>query len=115
MQLVALQVDDVAVESAGNGQVGGDLAGEGRGPELQVVRAQLALDFGDHGCRGDGPGLRERAEDRVQAEEVVTVAVGDVDRGETLSGRLDPFYDLLRVLDGEGGVDQDRVALAGDQ
>jgi hypothetical protein len=43
---------------------------------------------------------------------VVAVAVGDVDRGEVLSGRLDPFYDLLRVLGGEGGVDQDRVALA---
>jgi hypothetical protein len=27
VQLVALQVDDVAVESAGNGKVGGDLAG----------------------------------------------------------------------------------------
>jgi len=25
------------------------------------------------------------------------------------------LYDLLRVLGGEGGVDQDRVALAGDQ
>jgi hypothetical protein len=89
--------------------VGGDLAGEGPGPELEVIRAQLALGFGDHGCRGDGPGLRERDEDRVQAEKVVAVAVSDVDRGEVLSGRLDPFYDLLRVLGGEGGVNQDRA------
>jgi hypothetical protein len=64
----------------------------------------LALGFGDHGGRGDGPGLRERAEDRVQAEEVVAVAVGDVDRGEILSGRLDPLYDVLRVLGGEAAL-----------
>jgi hypothetical protein len=35
--------------------------------------------------------------DAVQPEEVVAVA-GDVDRGETLSGRLGPSYDLLRAL-----------------
>src|SRR5712664_2364711 len=56
-----------------------------------------------------------RAEDRVQAEEVIGLAVGDVDRREVLSGSADPVYDPAGVLGGEGGVDQYRVTLATDQ
>jgi hypothetical protein len=66
-------------------------------------------------CRGDGSGSRERAEDGVQAEEVIGVTVRDVDRGEVLPGGADPFHDPAGVLGCEGGVDQYRVTLAADQ
>jgi hypothetical protein len=61
------------------------------------------------------PGVREGGEERVQAEEVIAVAVRDVDRGEVLPGRPDPLLHPPRVLGGKDGVNQHRVALAADQ
>ncbi len=47
--------------------------------------AQRLLRFGDDGRGGDGAGSGEGGQDRVQAEEVIAMAVGDVDRREVLS------------------------------
>jgi hypothetical protein len=101
--LVALQVDDVAVEGIGHGRVLGNLAWEDRGPELHESRAELLLCFRRDGCRGDGCGGRKRAEDRGQAEEVIGMAVGDADRREVLPSGADPLHDPAGVLGGEGG------------
>jgi hypothetical protein len=47
---------------------------------------QLAGHAVDDGSGGDRPGVREPLLERVDAEEVVTVAVGDVDVGQVLAG-----------------------------
>jgi hypothetical protein len=46
---------------------------------------------------------------------MIAVAVGDVDRGEVLSGRPNPVHDPAPILRGERGIDQHRVVLATDQ
>ena len=46
---------------------------------------------------------------------MVTVAVGDVDRGQVLAVRFDPLHQGARLLDGEKGVDEDGVPLAVDE
>ena len=103
--------------SRASGTIGccGNLTREDRVPEPHQLRTELPPCFGNDGRRGDGPGVGERVEDRVQAKEVIAMAVGDVDRREVLSGRPDPVHDPPRVLGGEQGVDQDRVMLAADQ
>ena len=98
-QLVAFQVDHVAVEGIGHDRVPGDLPGEERVPELHRLRAELPLRVGDDGRRGDSPGAGERIQDRGQAEEVIAVAVGDVDLGEVLPGGPDPL--ATRAASGE--------------
>jgi hypothetical protein len=115
VQLVALQVDHVAVQGIGDDRVLGDLAGEDRVPDFHQVRAELLLCAGNDGRRGDRPGVGEGGEERGQAEEVIAVAVRDADRGEVLPGRPDPLRHPPRVLGGKDGVDQHRVALAADQ
>ena len=64
-QLVAFQVDRVAVEGIGHDRVLGNLTREDRVPELHQVRAELPLCFGNDGRRGDGSGVGERVEDCV--------------------------------------------------
>jgi hypothetical protein len=93
----------------------GNLTGEDRVPERHEIRAELRPCFGNDGRRGDGSGVGERIEDRVQAKEVIGMAVGDVGRREILSGRPDPVDDTARVVGSDDGVDQYRVILATDQ
>src|SRR6266571_2276911 len=50
-----------------------------------------------------------------EAEEMVAVAVGDIDSGQVLAVRFDPLYQSVRLLDGEKGVDEDGVALTVDE
>src|SRR5256886_7257942 len=46
-------------------------------------------DWSSDVCSSDLPGVSEGSEERGQAEEVITVAVRDVDRGEVLPARPD--------------------------
>src|SRR2546427_13175736 len=105
----------MTVNGFGHRRMLGNLTGEDRVPERHQPRTELSLRFRDNGGLGDGSGIWERVEDRVQAKEVIGMAVGDVDRREVLSSSPDPGPDLRRVPQGDGGVDQYRVALAADQ
>jgi hypothetical protein len=60
----------------------------------------------DGGRGGDSSDVAERAEDHVEAEEVIVVPMGDVERREIFPGRPDLVRDLLDGLGREAGVDQ---------
>jgi hypothetical protein len=114
-QLVALHVDDIAINGIGNHRVLRNLAGKRRLPEVQVTGADLPLRRGDDGRSGDRSGVGKCTEDHAEAEEVIAVAMGEVDRREILPGRPDPVHNPPAVFGDEASVDQDRVTLAGDQ
>ncbi|WP_277440968.1 hypothetical protein [Streptomyces sp. SPB162] len=69
-----------------------------------------------HGCFGghhSGPG--ESVEQSRRAEEVVEVAMRDVDGGEFLAAGFDPVCQLARILHRGHRVDENGVTLARDQ
>src|SRR6266567_9378023 len=59
----------------------------------------------------DSARLRELVEDGVESEEVIAVAVGDVDLGQVLSGRRQPVCQLLRLALCRERVDEDRKSV----
>jgi hypothetical protein len=114
-ELVFLELDHVAVEGVRCNEVARDLIGEHPVPELLEVGGELLLGLGDDGRVGDRSGAGERVEDRLESEEVIAVAMGDVDRGEVFAARAEPVDELRQVLGQVGGVDEDGVPLAADQ
>ena len=64
---------------------------------------------------GDQPGAGEGVQHRPGPEEVVAVTVGYEDRAELLAGVRHPRRKPLAFARGKQRVDQDRVAVAGDQ
>src|SRR6266853_4235935 len=65
--------------------------------------------------RRDRPCARETLQKRCKAEEMVTMSVGDIDRGEVLATRGDPIQQSLRLPDSEKGVHENGIALTGDE
>src|SRR6266851_7346452 len=65
--------------------------------------------------RGDRPCARVTFQQRCKAEEMVTMSVGDIDRGEILAARDDPIRQSLRLLGREKGVHENGVALTVDE
>src|ERR1700732_4126851 len=63
----------------------------------------------------DRLGARETLQKRCEAEEMIAVSVGDIDRGEVLAARDDPIQQGLRLLDREKGVHENGVALTVDE
>src|SRR6266481_10166178 len=68
----------------------------------------------DLGCR-DCPGIRETLQQGCEAEKMITMSVGDVNRGEVLTARHDPAQQSLRLLDREKSVHEDGISLAADE
>jgi hypothetical protein len=56
-------------------------------------------------------GARVTLQKRCEAEEMIAVSVGDIDRGEVLAARVDPIQQGLRLLGREKGVHENGVAL----
>ncbi len=69
----------------------------------------------DHRGRRHRTRVRETLQQRREAEEVVAMRMGDVNRREALATGDDPVQQGLRLGGGEEGVHQDSVALALDQ
>src|SRR6202030_1072297 len=65
--------------------------------------------------RRDRPCARETLQKRSKTEEMVTMSVGDIDRGEVPAARDDPIQQSLRLLGREKGVHENGVALAEDE
>src|SRR6202011_5174053 len=68
----------------------------------------------DLGCR-DCPGMRETLQQWCEAEKMIAMCVGDVNRGEVLAARHDPAQQSLRLLDREKSVHEDGISLAADE
>src|SRR5260370_4993208 len=68
----------------------------------------------DLGCR-DCPGMRETLQQGYEAEKMIAMSVGDVNRGEVLPALHDPAQQSLRLLDREKSVHEDGISLAADE
>src|ERR1700694_3340023 len=68
----------------------------------------------DLGCR-DRPGARETLQQWCEAEKMIAMSVGDIDRGEVLTARNDPIEQSLRLLGCEKSIHEDSVSLAVDE
>src|ERR1700732_4288679 len=68
----------------------------------------------DLGCR-DCPGVRKTLQQWCEAEKMIAMSVGDVNRGEVLTARHDPAQQSLRLLDREKSVHEDGISLAADE
>jgi hypothetical protein len=57
-------------------------------------------------------GIRKPVQEGADAKEMIAVAVSDIDRGQILAARRDPFHRGMRLLDGKKGVDENSVPFA---
>jgi len=71
----------------------------------------------EHALGRDGRGVGEALPQRREPEEVVAVAVGDVDVGEAFVGEqgVDPVGECGGLRGGEEGVDEDGFVGGGDE
>ena len=65
--------------------------------------------------RCDKPGIWKALLNRVYAEEVISMAMRRIDRGQILSTCDDPFGKRPVLLHGDEGVDQHGISFARDQ
>src|ERR1700720_3622759 len=63
----------------------------------------------------DCPGMRETLQQWCEAEKMIAMSMGDIDRGEVLTARNDPIHQSLRLLGREKGVRENGVALTVDE
>src|SRR4029077_18901610 len=102
-------------ERLGHDRLLRNLAGEKATPEVEGARGDLAL----YGRQGLGQGDRfwagELGQEGIEAEYVVAVAVGDVDRCQSLALRANPLGRLPRLIEGDQGIDEDRITVAAEQ
>src|SRR2546426_11496344 len=84
-QRFSLEMEGISIENLRCDQLRRKLSGKARLPDgFYKVGCDLFLNGRNHGCGGDRPGIREPVEQRLQAEVVVTMGVGDVDGDEIL-------------------------------
>src|SRR5271165_7102702 len=88
-------------------------------PEFESDRIDMWTDllahYLDYIRRRNKPGVRKSCEKRADAEEMVGVAVGCVNRRQVLAARRDPIDQGDGLFHGEEGVDEDCVPLAGNE
>src|ERR1700693_2022068 len=94
----------------------GNLAGETRIPKRSERLWRCLLAHNLHHIRPrDKAGAWKSLQNRTGAKEMIAVAMGGVDRRQILSARHNPIRQGARLLDGNGGGDQDSVALPRNQ
>ncbi len=115
-QVTPFELDHLALELLGDHEAVRDLARKAHAPEVRDERWRgLLVHAFHHRGRGDRTGRGETLQERSDAKAMVTVAVGDIDCCQVLAVRFDPLHQGARLLDGEQGVDEDGVPLAGDE
>src|SRR6202040_1394778 len=94
----------------GNRKMAGNLAGKTRIPKRseRLWRCLLAHNL-SHIRPRDKAGTWKSLQNCTGAKEMVAVAMGGVDRRQILSARHNPIRQGARLLDRNGGVDQDSV------
>src|SRR2546422_7348032 len=112
-QIVPLEGNNLFGQLFGNYKVIGNLPWKTRIPKRRegLRRCLLAHNL-EYFRRRNKAGARKSLENCTGAEEMVSVAVRGVDRGQFLTARRDPIHQSLRLLDGDERVDEDRVPLA---
>src|SRR5580700_6880103 len=109
---MAFQVNDVSSQLLRDHQLSGNLVWKTRIPErLERLWRCLLAHYLDHLRPRDKAGTRKSLQDCTGAKEMIAVAMGGVDRRQTLSARQNPIRQCARLLNRNRGVDQDRVAV----
>src|SRR5579864_1102500 len=82
-QVVPFEIDRISLEFLGNHEPVQDLARKPRAPEVRdELRRGLLVHAFHHSGRGDRTGRGETLQKHSEAKEMVTVAVGEIDRGQ---------------------------------
>src|SRR5258708_39038938 len=115
-QVAPFELDHLALELFGDHEPVRDLARKQRTPEVRDVRWRGLLLHALHDSgRGERTGRGETLQERSETQEMVAMAVGEIDRGQVFAVRFDPLYQGVRLLDGHQCIDADSVPLAGDE
>src|SRR6266404_9526507 len=109
---VAFQVNDVSSQLFRDRKVAGNLAGKTRIPKRieRLLRCLLAHNLNDLRSR-DKARTWKSLQNCTGAKEMITVAMGRIDRRQILSARPNPIREGSSLLDRNRGVDQNSVAL----
>jgi hypothetical protein len=115
-KVVPLEIDHPIGERVGGCEIVWYLAGQPQVPEGgKELRCHLAPHVLDHRRHRERPCRRKTLQQMANAEEVVAVAVSDVDGRQVLAGRGDPVAQGLCLVGGHKRIDENGVALAADQ
>ena len=114
LELLTLERDGVAGERRRNHRCRCDRVAVERLP-LCDLGLPGPLDAGDSARQRHKSRSGKRLLDHFETEVVIGMVMGDVDGREILAAGADRCDDAARVGAGEGGVDQDGIARAGDQ
>src|SRR5580693_2218879 len=115
-KVTAFEVDHTSLEFLGEDQVLRNLAGIARIPEIrdEFWRHLLPHDL-QNVRRCNRFGIWKPIQEGADTKEMIAVAMGDIDRGQVLATRRDPFHHGARLLDGKKGVDKNRVPFTIDK
>src|SRR5579863_9431027 len=115
-KVMPFELDYISLKFLGDRQMFGDLAGIARFPE---IRNELWRGLPPHGFHHMGrcnrSCLRKAIQKRSQAKKMVSMAVSDIDRGQVLAARRDPFDQRRSLFDGQKGVDENSIPLTEDE
>src|SRR6516162_6447366 len=115
-QLLALKIESVSFKDSRRDKLGRKLARKAWLPEgLYELRLDLVLNSLDNGGRRNRSCAGEPFEQKIQTEEMVAVAVGNVNRREVLFAFDDPVQQFPRLLFGQKGIDKNRIPIAVDE
>jgi hypothetical protein len=110
---VSLEVDDAALQRFRHYWMLGDLVREDGIPKGHVSGTDLLPSKGHDLRERDRLRFGKGFKDRVQAEEMVAVTVGDVDGRQCFPFGADPLDDAVGLRIRYQGIDQNRFLLAG--
>src|ERR1700738_1981887 len=109
---MALQVNNASSQLFGDRKVAGNLAWKARIPKrLESLRRCLLAHNLNHLRPRDETGIWKSLQNCTGSKEMIAVAMGGVDRRQIPSTLRNPIRQVSRLLDGNRGVDQDRVPL----
>src|SRR6185295_7576499 len=115
-EIVAFQVNDVSSQFFRDRKLTRNLVGKARVPKRleRLWRCLLPHDPNDFRPRHE-MGTWKSLKNYAGAKEMIAVAMGGIDRRQILSTRDNPIREGARLLDRNGRVDQDSVALPRNQ
>jgi hypothetical protein len=114
-QVMSLQLDRVIGKRVGEDEIVRKLAGEEPVQQGENLRRRALPHLLDHRGQGERSRLGKALEDHAQAEPVIAVAVGDVDRRQILAMSGNPVGEVTRLVGGQQRVYEDGILLAGDE
>ena len=116
LQFVTVEIERAVLKQAREHRGVGNLAGKAAVPViLQALVRCLEAGPVENLARSQATSTRQAFDQPAQPDPVVGMAVGDQNRGDALAEALGPVGQGVHLVEGDEGIDQHRVPLAGDQ